>query len=168
MMSQMTRPSLLGIISDTHDNVANIIKAVSIFRKKKVNMVIHLGDIVAPGTVKFFKGAKMLFVLGNCDGDIIHIKEEAEKIKGKFVGNVADFEFAGKLFLAVHNPDCLMATAINSQRFDYILHGHTHKKKDEKHGRTRVINPGAHYYLCENTIAILNAENDRLEFIKVS
>ena len=32
---------------------------------------------------------------------------------------------------------------IRSQRYTFVFHGHTHRKRDEMVGKTRVINPGA-------------------------
>ena len=32
---------------------------------------------------------------------------------------------------------------IASGEYAYVLHGHTHKRRDQTVGRTRVINPGA-------------------------
>ena len=68
---------LIGIISDTHDNVANILKAVEIF-KVRAEMVIHLGDIIAPATIQFFKDLKIAFLKGNCDGDIELLKKKKD------------------------------------------------------------------------------------------
>lgn len=38
----------IGIISDTHDQVEKIKKAISIFNKEKVFLVYHLGDFCSP------------------------------------------------------------------------------------------------------------------------
>jgi len=35
---------LIGIISDTHDNARNLLKAVELFNEKEVGLVIHCGD----------------------------------------------------------------------------------------------------------------------------
>ena len=45
--------------------------------------------------------------------------------------------------------------------------GHTHIKRDEKIGKTRVINPGALFRIYPYTIALLDVETDRLEFVKI-
>jgi len=55
----------IGIISDTHDDIDNIKKAVKIFKDKGIKTVIHLGDIVAPPAIKFFKGFKLIGIFGN-------------------------------------------------------------------------------------------------------
>ena len=71
---------MIGIISDTHDNVPNILNALEVFKKKKVSFVLHLGDIIAPATVKYFSGLNIKFIKGNCDGDVENIKRKCEEI----------------------------------------------------------------------------------------
>ena len=36
---------LIGVVSDTHNNLLNIDKIIEIFNEKKVESVIHTGDI---------------------------------------------------------------------------------------------------------------------------
>ena len=159
---------MIGIISDTHDNVDNILKAVEVFNINKCSIVIHLGDIVAPATVMFFKGLNMQFILGNCDGDIFLIKKKIEEIGGTFLEQPATLNIDGSKIALIHGHDeKKLKELVESQKYDYVLHGHTHKKKREKIGKTEIINPGAHYYKCENTIALLDLENDKLEFVKL-
>ncbi|MBU0667456.1 MAG: YfcE family phosphodiesterase [Nanoarchaeota archaeon] len=158
----------LGIISDTHDNVENILKAVKVFKERSVELVIHCGDVIAPVSVGFFEGLKVWFMKGNCDGDVENITRFAEKIGGKFLGVNTEFKFNDKFFGVVHgNNKLILEKMINSETYDYVLHGHTHKKRDEIVGKTRVINPGSHYYGDEGTIAILDVSSDKLEFVKL-
>jgi len=42
----------LGILSDTHDNVPQVRKAVALFNREMVDLVLHAGDYVAPFSVK--------------------------------------------------------------------------------------------------------------------
>jgi hypothetical protein len=159
---------MLGIISDTHDNVRNILKAVEIFRQKKVDFVMHLGDIIAPATVKFFNGLNMKFIQGNCDGDVDLLKKRIEEIGGEFLGETAELEIKGKKIFLCHGKDTSkLDNTIQSNKYDYVLHGHTHKNRNEKIGKTRVVNPGAHYYGAENTIVLLDLEKETVEFVDV-
>ncbi len=57
----------IGLISDTHDNIQNIQKAIISFNEKLVRVVIHAGDIVSPEAVEAFDGMKLIGVLGNND-----------------------------------------------------------------------------------------------------
>ena len=44
----------IACISDSHDHMDNILKAVSIINEKKVSALIHCGDYVAPFVKKWF------------------------------------------------------------------------------------------------------------------
>ena len=157
---------LIGLISDTHDNIANIMKAVEIFKERKVDFVLHLGDVVAPATIRFFKGVKLKVLKGNCDGDIENMRLRLKDIEGEHLGAGWEAELDGKKIAAIHGDNQLrLEQLIASKQHDYVFHGHTHIRRDERLGKTRVINPGAHYWQSEGTIALLDVERDRLEFI---
>ena len=160
---------MIGIISDTHDNVFAIKKAVEVFKKKNVELVLHLGDIIAPVTVLYFKDLRVKFVLGNCDGDVENIKKRINEIDGEFLGTFSELELKNKKIALLHGKDAKkLNELILSNEYDYILHGHTHTKRDEKIGNTRIINSGAFYPIVEEkTIAILDIANDKVEFIKI-
>lgn len=61
----------IGVISDTHDQYENIIKAVKILNEEKVKLVIHCGDWISPFTLAFYKELRSPIkgVFGNNDGD---------------------------------------------------------------------------------------------------
>lgn len=161
---------MIGIISDTHDNVFAIKKAVDIFKKKNVELVLHLGDIIAPVTILYFKDLRTKFLLGNCDGDVENIKKRINEIDGEFLGIFSELELRNKKIALLHGQDTKkLNELILTNQYNYILHGHTHVKRNEKMGITRIINPGAFYPTVEEkTIAILDIVNDKVEFIKIN
>ena len=61
---------LIGIVSDTHDDLAAVEAAVSLFEREGVDAVVHCGDFVAPFSVTPFD-ADFGFhaVRGNNDGE---------------------------------------------------------------------------------------------------
>ena len=66
----------IGIISDTHDDIENVQRAIDIFGRKEVKLIIHAGDFVFPGVIDEFKNLKnkqpdinIIGVLGNNDGE---------------------------------------------------------------------------------------------------
>lgn len=161
---------MLGIISDTHDNVLSIKKAVDIFKAMECDLVIHCGDVIAPLTIQFFKGLNIKFVRGNCDGDVPNLKKKAEEINGEFFEDIYEFTYEGKKFVSYHGNDQMeLKKLIDSRQYDYVLTGHTHKKTDQKIRETRVINPGAHYPTVEEkTVAVLDVKQDKLQFMEVN
>jgi putative phosphoesterase len=58
-------------MSDTHDNLPLVDKAVKKLLDEKVDLVLHAGDYVAPFVIPHFKPFKGKFigVFGNNDGD---------------------------------------------------------------------------------------------------
>ena len=160
---------MIGIISDTHDNVPNVLKAIKIFENADVDFIVHCGDVVAPATLKFFRGIHLKVVKGDCDGDIEHFKEVLSQINGEYLDEVGNLDIFGKKILIYHGNDELKLKGfIDCQEYDYILTGHTHKTRDEKIGKTRVINPGSHYYGGENKVALLDTGKDQVDFIGVN
>ena len=160
---------MIGIISDTHENEAAIKKAAAIFKEKNVEFAVHCGDIISPPMLEHFKGLKMKFVYGNNDGERIGLNNKARELGFEEVSDEKEFEYNGKKFYAYHGTKKeKLDAAIKSNKYDYILTGHTHIKKDEKIGKTRVINPGALFRIHPYTIALLDIQKDKLEFVKIS
>jgi putative phosphoesterase len=156
----------LGLISDTHDNVANILRAVKTFQELGVEMVFHMGDIVAPATLQFFKGLKMKVIAGNCDGDLAKIESKCKEFGFEYLGASADLELDGKKIHLMH-PDPSTEAPEKIGRYAYIFHGHTHVRRNEVVDGTRIVNPGAHYWQSEGTIAVVELETGAVDFVKV-
>jgi len=160
---------MIGIISDTHDNQKAAERAMQIFKEKKVDFIVHLGDLCAPIMPNFFKDIKTRYILGNIDNEHIKLKENIEKSGGEFLGLFATTEIAGKKIAMYHGTILpLLDALIKSQEFDYVLHGHTHNKRDEKIGKTRVLNPGCHAFSDDNFVIIFDPGNDKAEFVEVN
>ena len=45
---------LVGVVSDTHNNIKNIEKIINIFNKENADIVVHTGDISKATTLKLF------------------------------------------------------------------------------------------------------------------
>jgi putative phosphoesterase len=161
----------IGIISDTHDNVINIQKAVDIFKKNNVEFVIHAGDIVAPASVKFFEGVMMKFIFGNCDGDRALIEEKVREHDGwEHHGSAMELKYKGKMIGVVHGDNLLMNDKMMHKGYDYFIHGHTHTPEDKRVNKTRVLCPGGHYLgdsKDTNKVILLDVEKDKAVFVDV-
>lgn len=82
----------IGLISDTHDNIQNTQKAIISFNDKNVEVVIHAGDIVSPGTVEVFDGMRLIGVLGNNDLEVRELASAFDKIRGQLKGEFCEIE----------------------------------------------------------------------------
>src|ERR671934_2734848 len=97
----------LGIISDTHDDIENVRRAIEIFNAEKVEYVIHAGDYVFPGVILEFKklNAKLIGVLGNNDGEKVHLLKNFLDVGAELKGEIGEIELDGFKFCIYHGTD---------------------------------------------------------------
>lgn len=158
----------IGIISDTHENIRPIMRAVKILKSQKLDLVVHCGDIISPPVLERFAGLPMQFVYGNNDGERLGLKKKCEELGFKPIDDTVTFENSGKTFFVYHGTSSrMLSEAIDSQRYDIILTGHTHVVRDERLGKTRVINPGALFAAEQFYIAILDVVSGDLQSIEI-
>ena len=159
----------IGIISDTHENMPKIRRAVDLFNRRKVGAVLHAGDLISPITAREFSRLKspLIGVFGNNDGDRLFLRERFKEIGSL---HVKKFEGAlgGKKFLLIHEPDMLAALAA-SGKYDVIVYGHTHRPEIARRGATLVINPGeaSGWITGKCTVAVLNTETMKAELVEL-
>lgn len=175
----------LGIISDTHDRLDALQKAIFIFAQEQVEAIIHCGDWVSPFTLEFYDAecqkAGLLVstysVFGNNEGDIKRIIERNAKLKQPITfasKSVYELQLGDKKIVVFHGHDtAIIESLAKSGVYNLLFHGHTHVIKDEKVGNTRVINPGSTSYTAQSkiidqaSVAIYYTDNDHLEFIRL-
>jgi hypothetical protein len=158
---------MIGIMSDSHDNLDAIRKAVKIFNNKELDLVIHAGDLISPFTANEFKKLESEFVAiyGNNDGE-----REGLKSAYKDICNLEDFKeisIEGWKFSIIHgtNPAILDSLA-RSGKYDVVIRGHTHKL-EILNGKTMVINPGevCGYISSKQTVVLLDTDDLSFEVI---
>ena len=137
----MLENTIVGIISDTHDNRSSIIKAVDEFNKAGCSLIVHAGDYIAPFTIREFEKleGKFLGVFGNNDGEKKGLSEEFSRI-GSLHESPYEFTHFDKRFVVMHEPDYLDDYMSDSD-MDVIIYGHLHEI-DIRDGKPFVINPG--------------------------
>jgi uncharacterized protein len=163
----------IGIISDTHDDIANVRRAIKIFNTENVEYVIHAGDYIFPGVVLEFKklNAKLVGVFGNNDGERIHLLKNFLEIGAELKGEIGEIELDELLFGIYHGTDKnIKERLVNSQKYDVFISGHTHKielsafsnttnnteqkanriNTNQKRGSTLVLNPGTAHKKVES------------------
>lgn len=153
---------LVGLISDTHDRLPLVEKAVERLNEEKVKLVLHAGDYVAPFVIPKFKElkAKLVGVFGNNDGDREFLKKRFSEYKNlELRGNFAEIVVDDiKIALLHGSEEELLKALISSQSFDVVVHGHAHKAEVYRKGKTLVVNPGevCGYLSGKSTIALLD------------
>ncbi len=159
-----------GVISDSHDNINNIRKAMAIFKERGTETVIHLGDYCAGPAVRSMKGGpKVLGILGNNDGDVLSIRRGFEWIGGELKGQFYVFENDGAKIACYHGTVAEIVEAlIDCGHYDIVLSGHTHEVREVRRGKTYALNPGsAHGFDDKATIAILDTAKREAEIINL-
>lgn len=163
----------LGVISDTHDNVAAIEEAVELFEDRDVDTLVHCGDYIAPLMVPYFEGFEIHGVLGNNDGDIDAIEQQFMELGGesRLHGRYAELEFDGTSVFVLHGDQGMDVVDERAETggYDYLLYGHFHAAELRDVGETTVLNPGAHLPITDDSrsIAIVDTGTDDVEFIDV-
>jgi hypothetical protein len=150
-------------MSDSHDNLPAIRKAVDFFNEKKVSLVLHAGDIISPFTVEEFKrlGCRMRCVYGNNDGERSGLSERLSSI-GAEIADVVSLEHEGARICLYHGTfEEMVHAMVECGRYDVVVRGHSHRQAVDKRGETVVINPGeaCGYLTGKKTVALFDAED---------
>ena len=117
---------LIGLMSDTHNDVEMTRKALDVFRERDVSMVLHAGDLTSPRMLTLFEGLEVRLVLGNGDLDEDVINSESERLGFGPVGKTCVFTAGERVFQMFHGNNVpAFRHAIASAKYDYIIKGHT-------------------------------------------
>lgn len=135
----------LAILSDTHDQIANLQAAIRYCNENGVDVVAHCGDLISPFMLKQlgkFNGAVHL-VYGNNVGDqhLISTRCETEYPNITHHGVFGDFSVDDYRIGLTHYPNQAERLASQSA-YDIVCYGHSHKNNIGFVDQTLLINPG--------------------------
>jgi len=161
---------LIGILSDTHDNMDAIRDAVELLNSKEVDLVIHAGDLVAPFVVPELAKLKARFVgvFGNNDGEKVGLNLKFKEL-GVKLSNFQDFEYGGKKIAVYHGTIQGIAEALSSCGiYDLVILGHSHKASIKKQEGTTTVNPGeaCGYLSGKRTLCLFDLERMEGEIVE--
>lgn len=157
-----------GLTGDTHNNLKNIEKICEIFNNCSVDFVIHTGDITLPKSLEVFKLLEMPLkgVFGNND---LEEKDSLLEVCDRY-----SFAFSDLLKIdlpneralyAIHNPEDLKDYFFEDDNI--IVHGHTHRYRDEILNGSYIFNPGecAGILKGKNNIGVIDLRDIRMEVV---
>lgn len=158
---------MIGIMSDSHDNLDAIRKAIKIFNNKDLDLVIHAGDLISPFTALEFRklDPELVAIYGNNDGE-----KEGLKAAYKEICILEDFKeisVEGWKFSIIHgNNQAIVDSLAKCGKYDVVIRGHTHKM-EILNGETMIINPGevCGYVSGEQTVVLLDTDDLSFEVI---
>ena len=133
---------LIAIISDIHDNLANLKKVLHYINDHRVDVLFFLGDLTNRDTLRFVGDnfhCPIYWVKGNCD---LYEDDELKAYPqitclGRTGGRV---ELDGQNFALMHEPELLKN--FGGQNIKLAFYGHTHKPWQEIKNGVNFINPG--------------------------
>ena len=154
---------ILGVVSDTHNRISNVEKIVDIFNQNSVDKVIHTGDITQAKTLERFSrlNCPLLGVYGNNDLDEIGLEETSLDNGFDFKLPPYIFSLKDKKIAVFHEPDPIESLLERVNDIDLVLHGHTHRYRNEDINGVKFFNPGecAGSLKGKNSIGIVNLVN---------
>ncbi|MFO7760039.1 MAG: YfcE family phosphodiesterase [Thermodesulfobacteriota bacterium] len=161
----------IGIISDTHDHIANLRAAVKYCNAYNVYMIIHCGDLISPfmlDELAAFSGAVHL-IYGNNVGDQ-HLISSWCGTKFPTIthhGILGAVEVSGVRIAFHHYPEIARSFAYQGN-FDVVCYGHNHCYAVERIGETVLINPGEMLGKdFDPSFAILDISTLNVEYVPV-
>ncbi|MFA6356553.1 MAG: metallophosphoesterase [Candidatus Omnitrophota bacterium] len=133
----------IGVMSDSHDNVPMVKKAVDLFNAEGCSLVVHAGDYCAPFAVTPLEKlkCKWLGVFGNNDGDR---KALSMKSNGMIVDHPYRYDLSNIRMVITHEIEDIqdLMGMIARQEVHLLIHGHTHKPDIKKVDTCLIVNPG--------------------------
>ena len=131
----------LGVMSDSHDNVPNIERAVALFNETGVDLVVHAGDFIAPFAIDPLAdlNCRVVGVFGNNDGERVVLSRRFEAV-GEIHPNLASVSIGNRKVAVMHYPELAIPIA-ESGGYDIVVYGHTHDI-DIRKGTSLLLNPG--------------------------
>ncbi len=164
---------LIGAISDTHDNLPLIEKAVQALNEQRVGLVLHAGDYVAGFVVpKIAKlNCPLIGVFGNNDGDHELLKKRfSETANCTIHDRFTQITIESYRVALLHGHETELLNAIvDSGYFNAVIHGHSHNLSIEQKGKTLSINPGelCGYLTGKSTVAIFDTIKQQARIIEL-
>jgi hypothetical protein len=165
----------IAVLSDIHDNIWNLEKAISQVKEKKCEALIFCGDMCAPFTAKLLSELKLPIqaVWGNADEDHWAIVKEGGEDFSAFplMQEFGEEEIEGRKIAFCHYPK-LGELLAGTNHYDAVFHGHSHRQYYKKVGKTLLANPGAVCGIIGGkpglaSFMIYNTDDNSTELVKI-
>lgn len=157
---------IIGIISDTHDNLPKIEKAIRFFNKQKVEFVLHAGDFIAPFTIAKFKSLSCNWqgVFGNNDGEKNGLSSISE---GRIKEDPLSIQLDNRKITLIHDINKIDPQDL--EKADVVIFGHTHKPEVRRQDDLLFINPGecGGWLTGKSTVALVDLMRLRCQISKI-
>jgi len=136
---------LIAILSDSHDHIPNLHRAVQRANREGAKILLHCGDLISPfmlPRLHTFDGQVHL-IYGNNAGDQHLISSRCKTMFDNIThhGLQGDIEAGGLKICFIHYPHTGRALTMTGE-YDVVCCGHNHEQGVETIGHCLLINPG--------------------------
>lgn len=154
----------IGLLADTHDATEPTAEALSRLEDAGAEVLLHAGDLITDRTIPLYEGWTVWMAQGNGDWP--------ERIEQAIAEHEVDVRYASEHALEldgarvglIHGAyDGQLERMIADGGHDLVVHGHTHRFRDERIGGTRVVNPGAVWRAQRPSVCLYETRKDTLE-----
>lgn len=154
---------LLGVVSDTHNNLKNIYQVIDLFNARKVDFVVHTGDITNSNSLSKFSNLESQFfcVYGNNDLNEVGLEQTAKDNNFSLCLPPLIVDMGKRRIAIFHEPDLIKEFLLENNDLDIVLHGHTHRYREETLNNTLIFNPGESAGMLQgrNAIGIIDLDD---------
>lgn len=161
---------IIGILSDTHDNIWALENAIS--HLELGDIIIHCGDLCSPFIVvkmgQGLEGKPVHVVWGNNDGDQRLLTMKAQEVGNVYIhGEYAELDIDGLSVAVTHYPE-IARPVFDSGKYDLVCYGHDHTAYQERKEKRVLLNPGEVMGLNgSRSIAIYDTASQEVEFVDI-
>ncbi|MBN1231459.1 MAG: metallophosphoesterase [Anaerolineales bacterium] len=158
---------LIGILSDIHDNLLNLEKALAAMQAKEISTVIFCGDFCSPIPCRMLAEypGEIHIVFGNGDGDRLAMYRMTQGKNITFHGEHMTLDVGGAKIAVTHYPFYAQALARTGD-YNAVFSGHSHQQENQYFGETLWFNPGdVMGWQNPASIGVFNTETNKAEVI---
>lgn len=155
----------IGLLSDTHGDVARTRLGLDRLLERGVVLIVHCGDLGSEEVVDQLAGLPVHLVLGNVDPR--SLERYAELLGIVAADRSLRLDIAGRRIGITHGHLEDEVRRLVADRPDYLIHGHTHRMRDETVDGIRFLNPGAVTPSPIPSVATLDPSSGRFEAIEL-
>ncbi len=132
----------IGILSDSHDRLPTLRRAIALLVAQRVEVILHAGDFIAPFAAELLLPPHVPDTIavhccyGNNDGERAGLK----KVLPQLVDGPMRLQLGGRTLVMHHFIDWL--TADDLRNADVVITGHTHAIVNQTRNGRLLLNPG--------------------------
>jgi len=157
---------LVGVISDTHDHMPMIDAALRLFDRRRVEALIHPGDLIAPfaaRAVARFSRGPIHVTYGNNDGERRGLADVFPAIQE----GPLNLTLGNRRILVHHFIDWCVPGDVAAA--EIVITGHTHAVVVDRGRERLLLNPGecCGWVNGRCTVAILDTETLAAEIVEL-